>query len=430
MVDQEPDAITRDPTGMDEPPQERRNLLPVVYTPTGLIPYGPASSRGRTAMFEMLLLLSCILSLVLFALIAFLIKPPWQPVVATITITPRASSLSQIITAQAVTGSPGPGQLQARFLSATTPTYTAVALARGLGSQPARQARGQITFYNLAPFPQPIPAGTRLSARGGVQVKTLRRAVVPAGDAPVQGVVTVAAQALQGGPGGNIPAGAVSQECCADTLLEGVYAKNLAPFGGGQDAQSFRVVLQSDIDTVVPPLIEQGDQDARATLRSLVDPGEQPAGESTCTPDIKASAAAGSRAAQTTVTVTITCRVEVYDVAALEQLARTRYMAYGQALLGQAYRPGPLQLTAPHIILQDARKSTLALVLTARGTWVFQVSRSRLQRLLPRLVGQPWGKARALLLAVPGVAKVTLAGNGGYTLPTQPGNITYAIQPR
>jgi len=430
MVEQEPDIALSDPGGENAPDEEHHAGLPVVYTPTGLIPYvPPASSRVRQTICELVVFVSLLLLLILFGVLVLLIEQPWQPNVATILISPRTQVISQTITLPAVNGSPGAGQLTARFLVATAPAQTASAPATGSGTQPARAAVGQITFYNLAPYPQTIPSETRLSAADGVQVKTLVQAVVPAGNAPVQGVLTVQAQALQTGPGGNIPAGAVSQECCADNLIEGVYAKNLAPFTGGQDAQTFLVVQQSDIDAVVPALIKQGEQDSRAALLALMKQGEQPVGDSPCTPDIHTSSPAGSRAAQTRITVSVTCSEEVYDAAMLEQLARARYSASAQALLGQAYRQvGSLHLSTPHIIAQDARHRVLTLALTAQGTWVFQVARAHLTQLLPQIAGKPWSEVRPLLLAVPGVAKVTISGYSGFTLPAKPGDIIFSIQ--
>ena len=120
--------------------------------------------------------------------------------------------------------------------------------ATGTGHQQAQAAHGFITFYNALPTPQTIPAGELLTGADRVEVVTLQDTVIPAGTLATNGQITVTAQAVNVGPQGNIAAGDIYGKCCRDD----VFVSN-SPFHGGQDARSYHMVTQQDINGV-PPL--------------------------------------------------------------------------------------------------------------------------------------------------------------------------------
>ena len=133
--------------------------------------------------------------------------------------------------------------------------------ATGTGHQQAQAAYGFITFYNALPTPQTIPAGEMLTGADGVEVVTLQQAVIPAGTLATSGQVAVPAQAVNAGPQGNIAANDLYGKCCRDD----VFVSN-GPFRGGQDARSYQMVTQQDINSTASSLKTSLDQSAQAAL--------------------------------------------------------------------------------------------------------------------------------------------------------------------
>src|SRR5260221_11546829 len=91
--------------------------------------------------------------------------------------------------------------------------------------------------------------------------------------------------------------------CCA----AGVAVKNTAGFSGGQDAQTYPTVRQVDIDGLAGPLIDTLTQGAQAGVQSQLRPQDWIVATPVCTPAISIDHPVGSRAAQVTVTVVVTC---------------------------------------------------------------------------------------------------------------------------
>lgn len=153
---------------------------------------------------------------------------------ATVTIVPTRLDRQASLVITAVTGTPDDTQheVAARFVSTTSPGLVASGQTSGVAHVPATTARGTLTFYNAATYPQTIAAGTVLTGADGVHVVTDAMAPIPAGNPPLFGGVTVNAHAALAGARGNITALDVNVLCC----VAGVAVKNTAGFTGGQDA--------------------------------------------------------------------------------------------------------------------------------------------------------------------------------------------------
>jgi len=115
---------------------------------------------------------------------------------------------------------------------------------------------------------------------------------------------TVPAHAVQAGSIGNIPAEDMTQEhgCCGGGGLT-----NKQPFTGGQDAQTYTVVQQSDIDGAAEPLKTATAQTATANIQQQLRTNEHLVGNTQCTSNVTSDYNAGDRATQVTVTVATTC---------------------------------------------------------------------------------------------------------------------------
>src|SRR5258708_36265597 len=221
------------------------------------------------------------------------------------TIVPTRLDSQATLLITAVTGTPATTQheIAARFVAVTSPVLVASGQAAVAAHGPATAARGTLTFYNAATYPQTIAAGTVLTGADGVHVVTDAAAPIPAGNPPLFGVVTVSAHAALAGSRGNIAALDIGGLCC----VAGVAVKNTAGFSGGQDAQTYPTVRQGDIDGLARPLIDTLTQDAQAGVRSQLHTQEWMATLPACTPSIGPDHPTGSRATQVTGTVAVTC---------------------------------------------------------------------------------------------------------------------------
>ncbi len=343
---------------------------------------------------------------------------------ATVTIVPtridRQATL--VITAAAGATDAARHEVAARFVSATSPARKASGPTSGMAHVPATRARGTLTFYNAATYPQTIAAGTVLTGADGVQIVTDAPALIPAGNPPLFGVVSVSAHAALAGSRGNIAALDINALCC----LSGVAVKNTAGFTEGQDAYTYPTVRQADIDGLARPLIDTLTQNAQAGVRSQLRPQEWMMTIPACSPAISTNHSVGSRATQVSVTVAVTCQSEVYDQHAARQLAATSLTQETATALGANYAPvGQVRTTLIGVRVNDAKRGTLALSILAEGVWVYQWSREHLEALAKGIAGTRKREALARLLHEEGVqtASITLVGGDGVTLPADPSYI-------
>ncbi len=343
---------------------------------------------------------------------------------ATVTIVPTRVGRQATLVITAVTSMPDAGrhQVAARFVSAASPVRKASGRASGVAHVPATAAWGTLTLYNAATYPQTIAAGTVLTGADGVQVVTDAPALIPAGNPPLFGVVTVSAHAALAGSRGNIAALDIDGLCC----VAGVAIKNTAGFTGGQDAQTYPTVKQADIDGLAHPLIDTLIQGAQAGVRSQIRPQEWIVTIPTCAPAISVDHAVGSRATQVTVTVAVTCRSEVYDQQATKLFAAVSFTRETSTALGSNYAlVGQVTTALVGVAVTDTKRGTLALSTLAEGVWVYQWSLKHLEMLARQIAGTGEQEALALLLREEGVktASMHLSGSEQTTLPADPSRI-------
>jgi len=298
---------------------------------------------------------------------------------ATVAIVPTHMVRQATLVITAVTGTPDAAQheVAARFVSATSPVLVASGQATGVTHVPATNARGTLTLYNAATYPQTIAADTVLTGADGVQVVTDAPAPIPAGNPPLFGVVTVSAHALQVGSRGNSAALDINGLCCA----AGVAVKNTAGFSGGEDAQTYPTVRQADIDGLAHPLVATLTQSTSLGVRSQLRPQEWLVTIPACVPAIRADHAVGSRATEVTVTVKVACQSEVFDQHAASRRAAISFTQEVSAALGANYAlVGQITTMLVGVTVTDTKRGTLALSIQAEGVWVYQWNLTRCRR--------------------------------------------------
>ena len=206
--------------------------------------------------------------------------------------------------------------------------------------------------------------------------------------------------------------------------------KNTADFSGGQDAQTYTTVRQADIDGLARPLIDTLTWDAQAGVRSQLHTQGWSPFASACSNTVNADHPAGSRATQVTVTVTVTCRAEVYDQLAALRLAASSLTQEATTTLGANYiLVGQVTTTLVGVSVTDPKCGTLTLSIEAGGVWVYQWDLKHLEALAKRIAGTQKQEALVLLLREAGIQTVSihLSGSEGMTLPADPSQILITV---
>jgi VCBS repeat-containing protein len=347
---------------------------------------------------------------------------------ATVTIVPISEDLHLTSSITAVTGSPDERrqEVEARLLSVTTPAVTQTVPTTGTGHMSATHAMGTVTFYNEATYPQTAAAGTVLTGADGVQIVAETAALIPAGNPPRFGVVTVLAHAVLTGPLGNIAAFDLDGLCYA----AGVAVKNTMAFTGGQRARAYIAVAQRDVAQVAGPLTTTLTKSAQDAFGAQVRPSEHSVSPAHCTPAVHPDHPVGSEATQVTVTVSVTGRGEVYDVQGAKVLAATLLAQQTTHTLGSSYEVvGEVTTQIVQVRTVDAHRGTLLLSISAEGVWSYPLSETRLHQIASLIAGKRVQEAKTLLLHTQGIRAVTITLSGGErsTLPTNPNQITIRL---
>ena len=338
------------------------------------------------------------------------------PPTATITIVPVATPISNTMLVTVVTGTPSFAQheVQGRLLSSLAMSQASTVPTTGTGTQEARAAQGTVTLYNAALSAQVIPAGTLLTGTDGVEVVTEQEAALPAGSLSLNGQVSVLAHASVSGPTGNIRAGDLYGPCCRAN----VFVQNSAAFTGGQDARSFPMVTQQDIDQAVSMLKASLASSVQAAVQAQVRPGEHVITPVPCTPVVTPNHRAGEEADQVTIIMSESCTAETYDDAAVETLLTESTTHKTTAQLGAGYvLTGELQTAILHSSIQDAQRGVVTLEVKGAGLWTYQFTNAQLDQMKQQIAGKSKAEATALLLHTPGVRSVSLSLAGTSTLP-------------
>jgi hypothetical protein len=150
------------------------------------------------------------------------------------------------------------------LLPALTLSQNITVSATGNRHQAATRALGTITFYNGLFTSQTIAKGAIFTASNGVQIVTTQPAIIPAGNPPSYGQVTVSAHAVIAGSQGNIRAYGINTACRGTSVL----AKNTEAFTGGQSAREYTIVTEADIQNAASPLQATLSQSEQAALQA------------------------------------------------------------------------------------------------------------------------------------------------------------------
>ncbi len=359
------------------------------------------------------LLIPCTILFCLLFVAASSLVPLLSPS-ATITILPAEKSLSLTVSMK----------VQGRELPSLTLMQSTTASATGKHHQPASHAAGTITFYNGLLTSQTVAAGTIFTSTDGVQIITDQAAVIPAGNPPSYGQVSVSAHAVFVGPQGNIPAYAINTACCATSVV----AKNTGAFSGGAAAREYLVVTRTDINNAVTSLLVTLSQSENAALQAQLHPGEALITPS-CTPYVASDHRPGDETQYVSVTVSVTCTGIAY--AAHEVYADATQLLTAQAIttLGTTYSLiGDIHVTIVHATITDHTKGIATLALKMDATYLYQIRSTEKERLRTLLAGKPKQQAITTLLQFPGIqaASIRLAG-GNATLPTDPHHIQIIV---
>lgn len=350
----------------------------------------------------------------------------------TVTVIPASQTISNSYVISGVTGTANSGQEQVsvRQLSYTTPAATANITGTGVHDIPATTAHGTLTFYNAALSPQQVSAGTVFVTSGGVKIVNETAAPIPAatlsGNGTIFGTVSVPAQPVNVGASGNIGALAISGPCC--TADNSILVKNLSAFSGGQDAQHYTFIQQSDVNSVVaqvqPGLVTK----AQAGLKAQVQTGEQLVNTAQCSPTVNVDQPVGdhgSNVPSATATVTVTCTAEVYKRGDLATLVQTLLMQKAQTQAGTGYVLVGEVVTETTV--QDVKQGTVSLLVNAKGVYVYQFSTAQKQQLANLIKGLSASQAITKLESQTGVTSASIP-NGVTTLPSSASQIMITVQ--
>jgi VCBS repeat-containing protein len=315
--------------------------------------------------------------------------------------------------------------VSARLLSVKSHTFTQTVPTTGHGHTQAQQAQGTLTFYNAAPYAQTVAAGTVLTGADGVELVTAQVAYLPAGNLPDVGMATVAAQAVQVGPQGNIAPLDLNGLCC----VAGVSVKNTDAFSGGQNARNYTVVARQDVEAVAGPESTTLTQAVQASLQGEVRPSEQLASPAQCHPSVSTNHPIGSEATHVTITLTVTCQGEVYDAQAVQQLASAALGEQARTTLGAGYSAqGPIKTSVTQVATTEAAHGTLSLLVSAQGTWSYQFSSAQISQVSKRIAGLSRQEALHLLKQDGHIQAVSITETWNATsVPTDPAHIQIMV---
>jgi VCBS repeat-containing protein len=380
----------------------------------------PVQPRPRAALLLISLSLMLLLSLGLYFLMPLLFPS------ATVTIVPMEKNLSTTATihlaaqSNQLTGDQIPG----RLLPSLTMSQSETVKTTGVGHQNATEAQGTIRLYNGLLVSQVMLAGTIFTGADGIQVMTDQTAVIPAGNPPIYGQTTVPAHAIEPGSRGNIQAYDINTVFSASIL-----AKNTMSFYGGQDARTYPIVAQQDIDNAVShlkPSLTHSIQGAFTTLlmndEALIAP--------TCHLTITKDKIAGEEATHVQVSVSQTCQAAAYIVADLHQAVT--HLVNQEALhqYGTPYRlVGDLTITPAQTALTASTQEIATIKITATSRWVYQLGTFQKQQITHLIAGNEKRHALMLLSQMAGIQQTTVSIVGGYndTLPQDAGRIQIVV---
>lgn len=392
---------------------------------------------------------------------------------ATLTITPTKQTVQNTFNLTAVPGTPDAGQRQiaARYTNGVKSDEKTVP-ATGSGNTQATVAQGTLTFYNYSTAATlNVPSGTSWTGKDGIVV--VNDQAISLSPATVAGTPTSAnssAHTTTAGANTNIAAQDINDDASAyqtpvtptvtptpattaptptpaatatstatgqttqltSTLPQsggGAGVVNGAAFTGGKDAQKYTIVSQNDINGAENQLLAALTPPAQQDAKNDVHPNDSIIRDVFCKHDTTANHKAGDSAATVTVTTKVTCSYEVYN--------RDDATAFAQSLLKtQASKnPGSHYALSGTIATEITREQphtsndTMAITVTASGSWAYQFSTSQKQAMAQLVAGKSLDAANKALASYTGVAQeqIQLSEQDRTLLPTDAGKVSIVV---
>lgn len=297
----------------------------------------------------------------------------------------------------------------------------------GLKNTDGTRASGILHFENISRQPVNVSSGFTFTASNGVQVRLTASVVVPAHANGQDGTITAPAEAVESGPGGNIPAGALNSPCCGSGQ---VFVTNPAAFSGGTAGGVTHLVAQQDLDGVKNELTPQLRQQATQQLSSQLQPDEMQAGTPTYSVNVTSNHRVGSVADQVTVTINVSASVLIYNVRVADNLARQLLSNEARQSLtpasGYQLRGNPTIATPT--VEQQGNNGQLYLSVSASGLWAYVVSPQNEDQWRQAIKGASLTLAQNYLATRPGIIGVHInLPFGSDHLPTNETQITFVI---
>ena len=342
--------------------------------------------------------LLCIIGLSAF--IAIQVFPLFAPE-ATITIVPNTQQIRTTTRITVTTGRATGTQLQGRALAAITMNQARTVATTGEGHQDAKAGQGYITFYNAAPYPQTVPAGTLLTGADGIQVVTDQDATIAAVQYPTLGQTTITAHATMTGPASNIAAGDIYGPCCRLNV-----SAVSSTFTGGQQARDYPTVMQQDITTVAARLTTSLNQSVQAALQTQVQSDETLITPLPCQQSVNPDHQPGAEAAQVTILVSETCTGMTYQTQALHTLVTQIITQQASKQLGDRYTLQGAVQASINSVSRKGHEETLQTTIAA--TWGYQFTQERQVQIKAQIAGKQKDAALQTLLHMPGVQTVSI----------------------
>jgi serine/threonine protein kinase len=408
---------------------------------------------------------------------------------ATVTITPSKQTVQNTFNLTAVPGgTPDAGhrQIAARYTNGVKSDSKTVP-ATGSGNTQATAAQGTLTFYNYSTAATlNVPSGTSWTGSDGiVAVNDQAISLSPATVAGTPTSASSSAHTTTTGANTNIAAQDINDNASAfqtpvttaptptptpvtttpsptptpaataastatgqtatlsDTTTGqktpliftmpqsggGASVVNGAAFTGGKDAQKYTIVSQNDIDGANNQLVAALTPPAQQDAKNDIHPNDSIIRNVFCKHNPTANHQAGDSAATVTVTIKVTCSYEVYS--------RDDATAFAQSLLKTQASKNPgshYALSGPIAaeITQEqpnASNDTMAITLTASGSWAYQFSATQKQAMAQLVAGKSLDAANKALASYTGVAQeqIQLSEQDRTLLPSDAGKVSIVV---
>jgi hypothetical protein len=295
--------------------------------------------------------------------------------------------------------------------------------------EPDSTATGAVLFRNISDAPVTVEEGVELTTVTGASYLTLEATELPAGSVDSPGEATVEVTAAQAGEAGNREAGALTGKL---PDVEVYYSNLSAPIDGGSD-RVVPEITDEDVDAALTAV----QQDLRAAAvagwatelpdgQAIVEPSVQPTD-----PQFQINGSAGDQVPAVTVTGTVSVTGLVYDLAEVEQQARSSFEVtlQDQVPPGYGLDVSTITLGEPELVAESPQNVEYRVSASATAVAIFDEGAR--QGLRDRMVGESADDARAEVESVGAIESSDLSHSPGWwpdRMPQSADRITLTIR--